>query len=252
MYLAYADDSGDSGLVNSTTDYLVLGCLVVHDSEWQSALDQIIEWRRELKTTYNIPMRAELKAEHFIYGRGPLRKLKMSRRGRLSLYKACLGFVGRLLRAKVFAIAIAKQRLLDRTKDPRRLGWTYLMQRLDTLCSRSEPSERVMLFPDEGHGLVVQKAMRQIRRYQRIKGFYGTALEIPARSLVEDPVNKNSQNSYFTQVADWVSYVAHRSKYVAPNTRVPSDFWDELGNARILEVNSTTGGPPGIVVWPRQ
>ncbi len=251
MYLAYADDSGDSGLVNSTTAYLVLGCLMIHDSVWQTALDQIIEWRRLLRSQYGIPIRSELKAEHFIYGRGPLNSLGMNRRSRLNLYGACLDFIGKLLPVRTFAIAIAKNRLTDRTKDPRRLAWTFLMQRLDTYCARAEPTERIMLFPDEGHGLVVRKAMRQIRRYQRIRGFYGASLDIPARSFVEDPVSKNSAESYFSQMADWIVYVAHRYSGVAPNTRLSADYWDRLGATRLSEVNQVAGGPDGIVVWPR-
>jgi len=50
------------------------------------------------------------------------------------------------------------------------------------------------------------------------------------------------------QLADLNAYAAFRK--VFPGETVGENIWDELGNARILEVNSLRGGPPGIVVWP--
>ena len=72
-----------------------------------------------------------------------------------------------------------------------------------------------------------------------------------------DPVSRNSQQSLFIQVADLVAYAAFRRVYPGPTSRkhsvVPDDMWDELGPARMAEVNQRSGGPsPGIVTWPRQ
>jgi hypothetical protein len=128
------------------------------------------------------------------------------------------------------------------------------MQRIDTHCRKLEEkdkkSEKIMLLPDEGHGPMVRQVMRKARRFQTIPGRYGGKLDIRAKYLIEDPVEKNSAESYFTQLADWNAYAAHRSKYVDPITRTPNDLWDRLGNIRHPDVNSVAGGPIGIVVWP--
>ena len=251
MYLAYADDSGDSGYENSQTKFLVLACFIIHESEWQTTLDKLIGWRRKLRDEYSIPVRSELKAEHFIYGRGPLRDLGMSRHERLSLYGTCLDFVASSLPAKTFAIAIAKHRINNRSMDPRRIAWRYLLQRLDKFCESQSTQEHIMLFPDEGHGLVVRKTMREIRRFNQIRSSFGDTINIPAKSFIEDPVSKNSADSYFSQVADWMAYVAHRCEGVDPNTRVPGNYWRRLQQVLLEDVNRVAGGPPGIVVWPR-
>jgi len=39
MYLAYLDESGDTGLVNSPTAYFVLSCVLVHESNWLESLN---------------------------------------------------------------------------------------------------------------------------------------------------------------------------------------------------------------------
>jgi len=70
MYIAYIDESGDIGLVNSPTRYFVLACVLVHDSEWLNTLNQLIELRRYLRNTYGINTRTELKANDFVRGHG--------------------------------------------------------------------------------------------------------------------------------------------------------------------------------------
>jgi hypothetical protein len=93
--------------------------------------------------------------------------------------------------------------------------------------------------------------MRRIRRIQKVKGFYGGELNIEARHLIEDPHDKESHKSYFIQLADLNSYAAHRYKEIAPNRKAPDGLWDILDKVLLKEVNEQTGGPKGIVVWPR-
>ena len=107
-----------------------------------------------------------------------------------------------------------------------------------------------MIFPDEGHAVFIRKLLRQVRRFQMIHGHYGGLRNIPVTRIVEDPHDKHSQDSFFTQVADWNAYAAHRSSYVDPIRRVPGDLWDRLGATLLLDVNKVKGGPPGIVRWP--
>ena len=249
MYLAYADESGDSGYVNSPTSWFVLACLLVHETDWKETLDQLIEMRKQLRSDFGIPVRAEIKSTNFIYRRGALTGI--GRRDRIQLFRELLRIQGDRLAVKSFAIAIAKDRIKDRSFDPRDFAWTYLLQRLDKFCENQEPKERVMVLPDSGHIDLVRRITRKVRRFQRISGHYGAHLEIPARHIIEDPFDKDSKESYFTQLVDWNAYVAHRYKGIAPTAKTPSDLWDELKDKRLLEVNALTGGLPGIVVWPR-
>ena len=252
MYLAYTDESGDSGYENSPTKYIVICCILVYETNWLGTLEKLIALRQELKKKYGIPIRSELKAEHLVYGRGPLKDLGLNRIRRVNIYGELLDFEAKNLEIKTFAIAIAKERITSKsTNDPRARAWEYLTQRLDTFCRKCHPPDRIILLPDEGHGYMVRRIMRRARRFQMVKGFYGGRLDIKAQHLIEDPVDKKSSESYFVQVADWNAYAAHRYKDIAPNTRVPADLWDILGDRRLLEVNEQTGGPAGIVVWPR-
>ena len=203
-----------------------------------------------MRANYGIPVRAEIKSTNFIYRRGALTGIP--RADRIHLFRKLLQFQGDFLPTKTFAIAIAKDRVKDKAVDPRSFAWTYLLQRLDKFCEAQDHNEQVMVLPDSGHIDFVRRIMRQVRRFQRIPGHYGGHLEIPARHIIEDPFDKDSKESYFTQLVDWNAYVAHRYKGIAPTAKTPSDLWDELKDKRLSEVNTLTGGLPGLVVWPRR
>ena len=65
MFLMYVDESGDTGMVNSPTRHFVLSGLVVHELRWQGCLDQITEFRRNMRVKYNLKMRDEIHAVRF-------------------------------------------------------------------------------------------------------------------------------------------------------------------------------------------
>lgn len=49
MFLVYVDESGDTGLVNSPSNYFCLSAIVVHESHWQTTLNSVIGFRKELR-----------------------------------------------------------------------------------------------------------------------------------------------------------------------------------------------------------
>lgn len=80
---------------------------------------------------------------------------------------------------------------------------------------------------------------------------FGTGvLKRPFNRLLNDPVPRNSAQSYFLQLADLAAYAAFRRHHpppAMPVNIVPEAMWDELGDARYSPVNKFSGGPPGIV-----
>ncbi len=89
-----------------------------------------------------------------------------------------------------------------------------------------------------------------VRAAARGPVLHGGTRDIPLVRILEDPNDRQSHDSYFIQLADWNAYAAHRSTFVQPLPGVDPAIWDSLGGARLLDVNSIRGGPPGIVLWP--
>jgi len=247
MYLAYLDESGDAGLRTSPTTHFVLACVLVHESSWLETLDSLVRLRRDLKSSYGIPTRPEIKAIDFRRGRWPLTALGWSRQRRMDLYRELLRCQNRM-NIRTFAVAIEKAGAATRGWDARSAAWTFTLQRINRFCG---DEEWAMIFPDEGHGFFIRNRLRAMRRYHNVPKHWGegtTSFRI--QRIVEDPNDKKSQDSYFIQLADWNAYAAHRSGYVAPLQSIPDNLWDELGAVLIKEVNNVRGGPPGLVLYP--
>ena len=45
MYLMYADESGDTGLIASPTRYFILCGLVIHELRWRHVMDELLDFR---------------------------------------------------------------------------------------------------------------------------------------------------------------------------------------------------------------
>jgi Protein of unknown function (DUF3800) len=259
MYLAFVDESGNVGLPGSRT--YTLGCLFLDADAWPDAFDRMIALRRELRNRYGLPVRAELKANYLLRGKGPLWPLNLSEQERHEIYlemmrvQAGLGY-------KTYAIVINKQELANRghNENAREVAWEFLVQRLERLTTTSHPQTTVMIVHDEGESAVVRKIARKARRAGTAGSAFGTGyLNVPARLLVDDPVPRDSRQSYFVQLADLSAYAAFRRIHPPPARHVPivpQTMWDELGAATYTEANYLArldhpADPPGIVSWPR-
>jgi hypothetical protein len=253
MHLFYFDESGDSGhpaLVNSPTRFFVLSAVVVHQDVWLAVLDKLITLRRDLRTRHGIPTRPEIKSQHIRPGRDIFRGLPMTEADRLALYRDLMRFQeSTLTEIKCFCVAIDKAKILKRQMDIRETAWTYALQRVDSICK--EASDKAVIFPDEGHAPLIRRLIRRLRRFHSIRGHFGGLISIPTERIVEDPNDRKSHDSYLVQLADWNALACHRSRYLDPTPRMLTDLWDQMPSRHLREVNELTGGPPGIVVWPR-
>lgn len=248
-HLAYFDESGDAGLKNSPTQYFVLACVLVPETEWLTSLDALVALRRGLHTTYGVKTRPEMKSTDIRRGRGPLLGLNFAPTQRMRLFRGLMIYQARRLPSiRTFAVAIHKANCAAKGRDPRETAWQFALQRVDRFCRSSD--SRAILFPDEGHGPFVKRLTRRFRRFQNIPGAFGGSRRIPLHRVLEDPNDRESHDSYFIQLADWNAYAAHRSSHVAPLPGVRPDLWDSLGGCHLLDVNAVRGGPPAIVLWP--
>ena len=257
MYLAYVDESGNVGLPGSRT--YTLGCLFLPADAWPDTFDALIAIRRALRDTHGLPVRAEVKANYLLRGKGPLWRLHLSEAQRFEIYRelmraqAGLGF-------QTYAVVINKQELANRGRgeNAREVAWEFLIQRLERLTTTTRVP--AMLIHDEGEGAVVRKLVRKARRIGSAGSAFGTGhLDRPARLLIDDPVTRDSRQSYFIQLADLSAYAGFRRIHPPParlTPIVPQTMWDELGAAIYTDANYLArldhpADPPGIVSWPR-
>ncbi|MFF0964000.1 DUF3800 domain-containing protein [Streptomyces sp. NPDC003703] len=249
--MAYIDESGNTGAVErgGTLTY-TLGCVLIEDHKWATSFDEAVAFRRRLRDKFGILMRSELKANFLLRNSGSIRQLGIGPSGRQVIYRAHMRVLADL-GAKAFAVIIDKRGVELSDGACFELAWTTLLQRLERASHAAQTP--IMIFHDEGEDDHVRRLVRKSRRHMTAGSAYGTgSLKVPARMLLDDPVPRRSDHSYFIQFADLVAYAAFRT-YVPPSRSVstvcPADMWLELGDAMRRETNRMSGGPaPGIVV----
>lgn len=255
MYLFYFDESGDPGVNNSRSDFFALGCLYIKVTQWDNALKRILEIRKYLKEVLNVQLRAELKSTHIVNRRGPLAGSSHDRRRRMRAFISIMKSISSLtdnpgLSSGVFAVGINKPRLKKNEPDfIKGKAWEYALQRVDRFLAKNNSFG--MIFFDQGYDREVIKLVRKMRRVNVVPGFYGSNVRFDCKCerFVEDAIPKDSRESYFIQLADYIAYAAHR--HLSPIERLSGyDLWNALDKCILAEVNSIRGGPKGIVLWP--
>jgi hypothetical protein len=94
-----------------------------------------------------------------------------------------------------------------------------------------------------------------MRRHSQVGAMIGggSLARLLVRYLIDDPVERDSAQSYFVQLADLNAYAAYRKE--RPHPAFPHGMWDELGPAILTDANMFYVGRglehPGIIRGPR-
>lgn len=250
VLMAYVDESGDTGVVAGSSHTYTLGCVLIDVDLWPEAFDQLLDFRRRLRDSFGLPMRAEVKANYLLRNSGTFRGLNLSPSQRQLIYRAHLRVLTDLP-ARAFAVTVDKRGKAHSSDHVFDLAWEGLMQRLE----RTSTKEKVtfMISHDEGENDAVRRWVRRSRRYLTAGSAFGTgSFTNPARRLVDDPIPRRSDQSYMIQLADLVAYAAFRS-VVPPGNSIaavcPQRMWSEIGSATHTAVSGLRPrAAPGIVL----
>ncbi|MGB6275425.1 MAG: DUF3800 domain-containing protein [Rhodococcus sp. (in: high G+C Gram-positive bacteria)] len=243
LEFAYIDESGDTGMGTGGSTTFTLGCVLIPADDWTTRLDHIIEMRRAVRDLYRIPMRQEAKANHIVGVKKVYRDLGLGDGQMRDLYQRHLKSLI-TVSSGVFAISIRKDLLQKRDLDVFDRSWTYLLERLR---KRSDSSGvPIVIVHDIGQNDEVRKLVRRFRRIT----WSAVGDRVNARHIVEDSVPRDSQQSYFIQLADLVAYAAS-VKVLPRNGRTAKicndEMWDLLAP---IHVDKVSQRGDGIYLFP--
>jgi hypothetical protein len=211
MFLLYVDESGDSGLINSPVSYFILSGLVIHELRWNSVLNELIDFRKYLRSNKGLKLREEIHASDFINNPGDLKRIK--RNDRADILKKCAHWIASQTDLNIINIVVDKR---GRTDDIFEIAWRALIQRFEnTLNHRNfpgpqNPDERGLIIPDNTDNKKLQQLLRKMRRFNLVPNststYAGGQRNLALRYIVEDPFFKNSADSLFHQMVDVAAY----------------------------------------------
>lgn len=224
MYLIYIDDSYDK-------DFMVFSAIAVRVDKWREVFRAIKQYRQMLKDKYDISIYYELHAVDFVKGRGSLgarRPVPKGLRGRI--FRETLEFITTLPEVKIFNVCFPKDKE----------GWAF--ERLLNRINRTmlEWNSHVILICDEGKELYFTRLVRRMGVQNLIASKFGTwedgtpLRNIPIERVVEDPIFKASDKSYFIQLADFCAYSLLKQES-------PTENSEKYGIGKAFDILKTIG-----------
>lgn len=220
MYLMYVDESGDTGVTGSPTRHFALSSLIVHELRWEAALQQLIEFRRRMRDSFGLKMTEEIHAAGMINKPGPL--VRISRNDRLRILTALVDEITRLPDVNAINVVVDK-RPSDSSEIVFDRAWQTLIQRFENTLSHrnfpgpANPDERGLIICDQTDARL-NRLLRKMRRYNPVPNqgaFGGGYRDLRVKYIIEDPVHRDSKDTYFLQVVDTIAFFLYQA--VAPN-----------------------------------
>ncbi len=210
----YVDESMDSGALAITA--LAIPFLRLVDGTWtlvwEDHFRNIRDWRRRARISTRIPVAKELKGEKLLSGRGRYKdgKHQFTRTEATSAYRTLLADIGFLPDISVTTVIGTPNSCLFGHRSLEALV-IALFQRVRR--TSVEQRRNGMIFFDQGHG-EYRKLYRKSRVYLPTgsrQGDWGrgqATINLPLDNFTKDANIKESEHSFFIQLADMVSHAA--------------------------------------------
>jgi hypothetical protein len=226
MYYLYIDESGDTGHINSPTNYFVLTGLVIHETNWRTFLDDLVRFRQNLRGVYGLKLKEEIHAMPFVQKSHPMPG--MAKNIKIYILRQCIDWMAARSDVQILTVAVDK-RGKPATYNVFENAWQALIQRFEnTIQHRNYPGgfadQRGMLVPDGTYSKQLTGLVRKMRHYNTVPNTayfaqQGTQYRnMKLQYVIEDPFFKDSAGSFIHQMVDVMVYFARQ--YFEPNTRV--------------------------------
>jgi len=214
MFISYYDESGDDGYPTYSSELFVLSCLYMHETHWKENFNSIVNFRKSLKARYGFPVKEEFHSKEFATDKNPYHGKYTPDIRRSILFEHCYFLA--TLNIKCVSVVIDKKNINRPTYNVLKNALTYSIQRIENDLDKSFGSERFMIISDEGRVSKMRDTARMLQRINYIPSqFNYSSYRKEIKTLIEDPLPKNSKESYFIQFADLMAFVV--SIYVKRN-----------------------------------
>jgi len=263
MYIAYYDESGDDGYPKYSSPLFVLSAIYLHYLNWKDIFKNISEFRKQLKKDFNLSIKMEFHTKHFVLNKNPYRKLQISDNDRLLIIELFCELISNL-EISIINVVINKKNILSQDYNVLDNALKYSIQRIENDLNKIDPSKKFMIITDQGRIGKMRMTARKIQRINFIPSKYNTKpFRKEITSLIEDPLQKDSKESYFIQLADLVSFIIYiYSIYKLGINKISNRMPKNIDKQAIinlmeklkgsLNLNATKSDLYGVVYYPKQ
>jgi hypothetical protein len=247
MHIFYADESYDQ------TKFIV-SSLRVDVAEWKTLLGRIKTFRVDLRNAYGIKLRSELHAQTFVrHCSDGVSTRMLSIADRRVIFEQCIDFIA-TLPIQIINVCLPLQKFAGRSNEAHFQAVDRLFNRIQTNVSRLQPPSHALVIFDKGKEQQITKLSRRLSVFNYIPSQFGAwpggakAKNISTDRIVEDPVFRDSRDSYFLQLIDFVAF-ALLKREVPPSPFVLKWGYHTLFDRLrpVLCVAASPADPCGIV-----
>lgn len=212
MFISYFDESGDDGYPNFSSPLFVLSSVYLHYLNWKDTYLAVRSFREQLKKDFGLPIGLELSTNRFLLNKNPYKKYNLSDNSRILIADLYCDFIAQL-DLRIVNVVINKKAIKTADYLVLNSALTYSIQRIENDLTKLDPAKKFIIITDEGRIGKMRKTSRKIQRINFIPSRFGPYLyRQEIKSLIEDPLPKDSKESYFIQIADLIAYVAYMYK----------------------------------------
>lgn len=264
MYIAYYDESGDDGYPKYSSPLFVLSAIYLHYLNWKDIFKNISEFRKQLKKDFNLPIKMEFHTKYFILNKNPYRKLQISDDDRLLIIGLFCELISNL-DISIINVVINKENISPNTSyNVLDNALKYSIQRIENDLNKIDPAKKFMIITDQGRIGKMRMTTRKMQRINFIPSKYNNKpYRQEIKSFIEDPLEKDSKESYFIQLADLVSFIIYiYSIYKLGINKISNRMPKNIDKQVIislmerlkgsLNLNATKSDLYGVVYYPKQ
>lgn len=138
----------------------------------------------------------------------------------------------------------------------------FNIQRIENDLRKEDSQNKFLVITDEGRIKKMRQTARKIQKINYIPSIYSkTKYKNEIKTLIEDPLPKNSGESYFIQIADFISFFMYL--YILKTDHIDSWHnrlsWLNITDvievikefSPILNTDASKQGDYGVVLYPK-
>lgn len=223
-FTIYVDESGDPGIYSPTdknSRHYILSGLIIPVDRWKNVFDQHRQIRYWLKQTYGLPVRNEIHAADWLGRNRSQKSFPPNLDSKHKRSQALKDYVQRiavdLVDTTFIHVHVDK---LDYTGNIPIdiIAWERLIQRFhnylehQTISGVTSPAHG-LVFSDQNNEPMLRNLLRKMRAYNPVPSRYGAARQVLCTQIIDDPIIRDSAQSYFVQIADVAAHLLYQKLY---------------------------------------
>lgn len=259
-YIAYFDETGDDGANTDSSKQFVLTSVYMRSEDWQENFDKVRACRKSLKERFGFHVSEEFHTRHLVRDKGFYREHGWTEEQRREIIKEFTKCIADM-KIRIVNVVIDKTKIKGEDYPVLEKALTYNIQRIE---NDSSGDWKYLIISDKGRGAPMRKTARLIRAFNPVQSHFGGYQNQPIKGLIEDILEKDSTESYFIQICDFVSffvdlyYRAVDKKETLPNRvgRVTDEVFVQkimvtLEKGNVLNKKASANHKFGFVIYPK-